>query len=282
MKLSKVKKLSAEKRLLYWISERESIRVKKEAGKKKPWTNDSILQTYKFCNVRRMDDRVSQWLLKNWFEKFYGHKNMLTACTIAREINNTDSLEEIGFPEVWNPKQVKRILEVRFERGLKVFSGAYMITGTLGGTKIEQVVDKVVTPIHKKKPKIDLSSMEASCQALLPFAGFSNFIAGQVIADMRWAVEGSWLDAPTWAPMGPGSKRGMNRLLGRPKDSPLKHNEFQSELLNVIDLVESKLPEISERVEAIDVQNCLCEFDKYSRTLFGEGRPRSKYQGIPE
>ena len=30
---------------------------------------------------------------------------------------------------------------------------------------------------------------------------------------------------------------------------------------------------------AQDVQNCLCEFDKYERVRLGEGRPKSKYPG---
>ena len=279
MKIKDVKKLSNEERFLYWVEERESIRLKKESQEEKPWTDDEILQTFKFCNARRMDDRVSQWLLKNWFEPYYDHQNMLTACTLAREINNTDSLEETGFPEKWNPKKVQKILEKRFEKGLKVFSGAYMITGTLGGTKIDQVVNKVVTPIYRSKIKINKDSMQESCTMLLPFAGFSHFISGQVIADMRQATEGHWSDAKEWAPMGPGSKRGMNRLLGLDKNSPMKQDVFLKHLRDVIALVEENLPEIALRLEAIDVQNCLCEFDKYSRTLFGEGRPRSKYQG---
>ena len=32
-------------------------------------------------------------------------------------------------------------------------------------------------------------------------------------------------------------------------------------------------------LHAQDLQNCLCEFDKYERTRLGEGRPRSRYQG---
>jgi hypothetical protein len=37
---------------------------------------------------------------------------------------------------------------------------------------------------------------------------------------------------------------------------------------------------ITKRLEAIDWQNCCCEYDKYSRTLFGEGRPKQRYPGI--
>ena len=33
-------------------------------------------------------------------------------------------------------------------------------------------------------------------------------------------------------------------------------------------------------LHAQDVENCLCEFDKYERTRLGEGRPRSLYAGM--
>lgn len=46
--------------LLNFIAERERIRIKKEAGQPWPWTNDPILRDYKFCCVRREDDRVTK------------------------------------------------------------------------------------------------------------------------------------------------------------------------------------------------------------------------------
>ena len=44
MNIKDVVKLSPLDRLLYWIKERESIRLKKEAGEPKPWTDDEILR----------------------------------------------------------------------------------------------------------------------------------------------------------------------------------------------------------------------------------------------
>jgi len=38
------------------------------------------------------------------------------------------------------------------------------------------------------------------------------------------------------------------------------------------------MPTICDRLEAIDYQNCLCEFDKYERALQG-GRPKRNYDG---
>ncbi len=53
------------KPLLYFVHEREFIRLKKIAGSEPPYTDDPILGTYRFCNVRRADDRVSRWLTQN-------------------------------------------------------------------------------------------------------------------------------------------------------------------------------------------------------------------------
>ena len=52
---------------LYWYfaCERQNIFWKKINGESAPWTNDKILQEYKFCNSYRVNDRVSQYLLKN-------------------------------------------------------------------------------------------------------------------------------------------------------------------------------------------------------------------------
>lgn len=52
---------------LYWYFayERQNIFWKKLKGEKEPWTQDQILQTYKFCNSYRVNDRVSQYLLKH-------------------------------------------------------------------------------------------------------------------------------------------------------------------------------------------------------------------------
>lgn len=47
-------------RLCYWVAEREQIRNRNEAGQSAPWTADPILETYRFTNVRRRDDRVSR------------------------------------------------------------------------------------------------------------------------------------------------------------------------------------------------------------------------------
>jgi len=267
-------------RFVYFIRERESIRLKKEAGKPKPWTDDPILQRYRFCNVRRMDDKVSRWLLENWYKPNYEHKNMLVACVMARHFNNPAALEKVGFPKKWQPERIKRVLRNRKASGKTIFNGAYMVRGIETADKTEMVIDRVCQPLVDNPPTIDPSSMQNTVEALLPYWGLSYFMAGQVVADLRWATPGTWADRKSWAAIGPGSKRGFNRLRDMPLAAPVFVDVWTVELQYLIKQCRQALSRsITRRLEAIDYQNCLCEFDKYERTRLGEGRPKQMYPG---
>jgi hypothetical protein len=70
--------------LFYWVREREEIRRRKDSGHPpKSWTTDEILLTYRFCNVRREDDRVTIWVRKNIRERFAGHPHLWFMLCIA-------------------------------------------------------------------------------------------------------------------------------------------------------------------------------------------------------
>jgi len=279
--LSDVSSLSPIDRLIYWIKERESVRLKKEAGEPKPWTDDAILQKYRFCNVRRMDDKVSQWLLHNWYEPFHDHPNMLIACCLARFFNLPSSLEAIGFPEVWDAAKVRSVLRRLKKQGKTIFNAAYMVRGNDGVDKVACVINYSIQPLVKHPPIIDTSSMQNTWKALECRRGFGSFMAGQVVADLRWGLSGSWEDKGTWAPIGPGSKRGMNILLGRELESPITQSDFNIQLNNLmLDLRIRLLIKLTGRLEAIDYQNCLCEYSGYEKVLWGRGRKKQLYPGL--
>ncbi len=279
MKIEQVAKLSPLERFLYWVRERESIRLRRERGLPKPWTDDTILQKYRFCNVRRMDDKVSQWLYQNWYKPYTNHPNALIACALARFINLPSSLVVIGFPRSWTPETTKRKLRAHRDLGNPIFNGAYMVRGNDGMDKIECVVDYYVQPLYDLRKQVNLDSMEETWKAILPSYGMGSFMAGQIVADLRWAVTGSWNDRFEWAPMGPGSLRGLNRLLGKPLKTPTKQEEFCRKLYELIKECRKHLPRsIFSRLEAMDFQNCLCEYDKYERTLFDGRRPKALFR----
>lgn len=298
MKIADVKKLKPVERYIYFIKERERVRILKEGGYPKPWTDDEILQQYRFCNIRRMDDKVSKWLYQNWYQPYYNHPNMLVACVIARHFNVIHVFERITkcvfggsrTDTTYSPMSALAIIQDLKCQGKTVFNGAYMIHADKSADKSEMVINRVVQPFYDNPPKLDYTSMEQCVGALTSFWNIGSFMAGQIVADLRWAAcgpydaigkrEDTWKDRHTWAPIGPGSKRGMNRLLERDLACNLPQEEFMAHLSALIVECKSKLPkEIHSRLEAMDYQNCCCEFDKLDRTIFDGKKPKQKYPG---
>lgn len=278
MPIEEVRELDPWERLRYFIQERESIRLKKEAGEKPPWTDDLILHQFRFCNVRRMDDKVSKWLLSNWYEPYFDHPNMLVAVALARFINLPETLQAVGFPDVWDLEEVKAVLDLRKSSGYKTFNAAYIVAGRPGFDKITSVVDHYCNPLVEFPPEIDTSSMEATWRSISAMYGYGSFMAGQVVADLRWAMSGTWADRDTWAPRGPGSSRGINRLFGFHPDAKLSDRKFYECLTEMREVMKAILPtSITDRLEAHDYQSCMCEVDKYERALWGEGTPKQRY-----
>lgn len=279
--LDQIRDLSPFERLVHWVTEREQIRVKRLRGEPAPWTDDPILRSYRFCNAVRMDDKVSQWVLVNWYRPYYGHPSMLLACALARFINLPESLEEIGIKTVlrWDRGRIKRVLRSRRDRGETVFNAAYMVRGNDGEDKIDSVVDYYVQSLRSNGVKIDPSSMENTWAQIEKCYGWGSFMAGQVVADLRWAVPGKWADKDTWAPIGPGSKRGMNRLHNRQPDAKLSASDFLTWLRELMAKLTPRLPpSLKGRLEAHDAQNVLCEWDKAERALWGQGVPKQRYR----
>src|SRR5712664_3381391 len=79
--------MSALDNCLHWVRDRESVRVRKEAGQPFPWTDDPIIAKYRFCNVRREDDRVTIWIRENIRKRFAGHRHLWFMLCAARQIN---------------------------------------------------------------------------------------------------------------------------------------------------------------------------------------------------
>ncbi len=84
--------------LLYWITERESIRRRREAGEPAPWTSDPVLRDYRFCNVRRENDAVTRHIAARWRAPHADDPHLWFAMAVARFINWPDTLDELGFP----------------------------------------------------------------------------------------------------------------------------------------------------------------------------------------
>lgn len=272
--------------LQHWITERERIREQHDARPQppRPWTRDAVLDKYSFCNVVRMDDRVSKWLFKNWYVHAAPAHMLLVQATLARLINEPRTLATFDPPVIsWdkaNEEWLMGHLHRLMGQGLPVFTSAYLVIGTEFGRAGGKcaAIPRIVTRVAEQHVRIITDyghSMRAMHTALMGIKGLGSFLAGQIVADMRHLRPARYSpDRMVWAPKGPGSIRGMSRLVnGTPRGFRIGSEAFQDRLEDL-----RKLLTLPKRAEAMDLQNCLCEFDKYSRAVTDGHRPRRLYR----
>ncbi len=253
--------------LKFWITEREAVRVKKEAGEKRPFTDDPMLATYRFCNVHREDDKVTRYIKEHFRDPYPGHPAMILNMAMCRLINWIPTLHNIGYIDDWGVRRDMFIANMKqlSERPGKVWTGAYMITAEHDGSPKYESVARTLDEIDKMVPTTRCYGMWRQLQNA-PRCG--SFIAAQIVADLKhtWVLQNA-PDKDIFCAPGPGSQKGLNYLRNYPLDKKWDQEEFQIQVnrlrLEVSDVVD---------VDAQDMQNCLCEFFKWKR-----GYARSKY-----
>lgn len=271
-------------RFLEFVTERENIRLKREERLPPPWTADPILSMFRFCNVRREHDKVTLWIAKNWRAQFAKDPDLWFAMAVARLFNLPETLEAItSFVLPYRPKEMSAMLHQRKRMGHKLFGPAYIVsTNGLSMDKVDYLCDKVFARMWRERlvyrPAAG-DTLHYAHQKLMLAPGLGSFMAAQVIADVKNAKAGPLLKARDWwdwcAP-GPGSLRGLNRLLGNgPVRTGLNDLRFREQVKALRDAI---AVDSGMRLCAQDVQNCLCEFDKYERARLGEGTPKQKFQ----
>jgi len=282
--------------LLYFIWEREAVRQAREIGlAREQWTADPILKKYKFTNIRRRDDRVSEWVIKNLIKPAVDDYDEFLWFTllVARLINWPPTLcrlIEAGVipcvPHEFDAARFEAVLESAKAHG-KVYSGAYMLYPTKmepGGNKSRAVAKYIIGSAVAHADTISAAmwetcethhSVQRLVEALSQCFGISTFIAGQVAADLTYTGL-DFDDLYTYAPIGPGSSRGLNYLLNRAPFATWSQGAFNAELIRLrLEIIEHlKITDMTLH----DVQNCMCEFSKYCRAVLGEGKPKTTYQ----
>ncbi len=113
------------------------------------------------------------------------------------------------------------------------------------------------------------------------YRDMGSFMAAQVVADAKYDTRSPLNKAEdfgTWAASGPGSRRGLNRVLGRDYDTPWKEGDWRTEFAKVLGPFNQQLRQHGlTSLTGQDAQSAYCEYDKYERVRLGEGRPRSLY-----
>lgn len=276
-----------------YLNERERVRIKKESGEPWPFTDDKILQNYKFTNVLRENDRTSRWFIKHWATP---HKGLplevqLYNCGLFRYFGTIEFAQAVGYQtQGHNPAHIIKTASDMLSKGLKVFTGAYVITnGGITDNKENVVVNHYLDTLWRHATNIvEIAKKEQRWEPVakymmnLPGWGGSGFMVKECLSDAMFTdVLAICLDKNEWSPCGPGARRGLNWLHDREEDFKQKENAFLSEMKELFEMCESRfeehMPKVREKFDLHAVQFALCEIYKYQKVMNNLGRPRSCY-----
>lgn len=233
-----------------YARDRERIRMARAEGKPRPWTDDPILNTYRFCNVNREDDVTTQWFKKHVRQPLFSHPDVLLATVLFRWFNRITTgeilfnqkdfiegatpwdLRDRQWPHAWTDFMKQAIMK----HDPPYVTGAYIIKTPDGMDKVTGVLWCVEQFMRKKAPspghggklftEIEMADYAFANQGILKvedvwkwlvqFEYMGHFMAYEVVTDlMHTAILSEAPDRMTWANAGPGAVRGLNRIHGR-------------------------------------------------------------------
>lgn len=312
MLIEQVAELSALDRFVYWIRERYQIHCRRKVGKPKPWTDDSVLQSYFFTNPYREHDKVTTWFRETIRDRLAEEEKVVFATVAFRWFNYIPTGEllrhnygwESGTKSasvtcldysplcLWNCERVVKLLSLHRDNGQQIFTGAFNISNS-GSTKpkVNRVCEDYITPVWEDRDVLleelkrgayeRKSTMQGVHELLMDYPGLrgSGFMAYEIVCDLRY----TWVlrDAPdkcAWSNPGPGAKRGINRLLGNPLEGRLDKKDWETESRKLLLTLQRRLPRMPP-LEMREVEHSLCEFDKYERARLGDGHMKRRYSG---
>lgn len=231
------------KRLDAFVVERQRIWYRRTTmNAQRPWTQDKILQSYRFCNVFRELDTVTLWIDEHIRKPYATHPHLALMLCAARQINWPPTLKVLmdtpraffNSGSAWSPEVMRATMLKLKAHGQKIYTGAYMISGQRSNpdrTKADKpwiTAHLTLEPLYadRKKLAVMLSnvSLQDAYDFLSTYNGFGGFMTGQVIADLKYTrYLRSAPDWFTWCALGPGSTRGLNRLYARRRDPTQPH-----------------------------------------------------------
>lgn len=268
---------------LYWYfaCERQKIFLKKIKGEPFPWTKDPILQEYKFCNSYRVNDRVSQYLLKNviYNGKKYSNEDMLFRIVLFKLFNKESTWELLleNFKDITLKKfkinEFSKVLESAISNGVKIYNDAYISCANkafgydrkhnnhLALLNKMFVIDRIQDKI------VNYKTMEEGFNLIKSYPLIGNFMAYQLVTDINYSDVVNWRE-DEFTIAGPGSLRGIKKCFinkGKMTNEDIirymyVHQDKEFKRLGL------DFKRIGNRpLQLIDCQNIFCELDKYCR-----------------
>lgn len=270
----------------YWTLavRRHEIFERRVAGNPEPWTTDTILQQYKFCNSFRASDRVSQFLIRD--------------VVYDTERKAEDTLLRVIFfrlfskPKTWRALEealgdlsattfaddgIGRVLDDLYGRGETIYTSAFILCANkaYGHDRKHRNHLDLLRAMHSgglARAVARARGLRDVYQALIGYPLIGRFMAYQLAIDINYS-ELTDFDENEFTVAGPGAERGIRKCFldtrGRKPEEVISWMvEHQDEECERFGLAPPRL--YGRPLHAIDCQGLFCELDKYARVAFPE------------
>ena len=282
-----------------FASERHCVYLRRLSGQPHPWTSDPVLSSYRFTNVFRAADRVSQYLIRMAYSDHEANDDTLFLRTMLFKIfNRIDTWEYVingmGLPAAdrFDYSACDGLLAGRRRLGKAIYSAAYIMPsgGASGAPKHRMHLDLLRRMLDDRLPaKLRHSrSLKDVYDLLVAYPTLGPFLAFQYAIDLNYTTLTSHSER-SFVVAGPGALDGLSKCFDStgeysPEDVILWLSDRQEEEFCRTGLRFDGL--WGRSLRPIDVQNLLCEVSKYTRATHPEikgrtGRGRIKQKFAP-
>lgn len=283
----------------YWrfAVERQAIffrRIKKTLG---PWTQDAILQKYKFTNAYRASDRVSQYLIRRViYQGDPAIEEVFFRIILFKLFNKIETWEmlirELGTLcyRNYSFKKYNQVLSQAMLGGNTIYSAAYIMpsgNSTFGYARKHSNHLKLLEVMMKDRAYdqiVHAHNMSLAFETLRSYPTIGDFLAYQLVTDLTYSELTNFSEMEFVVP-GPGAKSGIKKCfksLGGLTEPEIilrvtkrQNEEFERLGLSFQDLGGRPL-------QLIDCQNLFCEVDKYARLAHPKVAGHSKRKRIKQ
>ncbi|NNC19888.1 hypothetical protein HJC22_29645 [Corallococcus exiguus] len=287
----------------YWrfAAMRQEVFFRRLSGSPPPWTDDPVLRSFRFTNVYRASDRVSQYLIRRVIYNGPQQEEEVFFRTLLFKLFNRietwELLEARLGPITWRSfdfEKANAVLGTAFQEGNRLYSAAYIMPSPLFGaarkhTNHLELLRRMMAD-HAPRKVASAHTLRDVFQLLRSYPSLGDFLAFQFAIDLNYS-ELLQFEEAEFVVAGPGARSGIAKCFSN--TAGLGEDEI---IYAVTKLASQEFDRLGLRFQTlwgrelrpIDCQNLFCEVDKYSRVMHPEatsegGRTRIKqrYEARP-
>jgi hypothetical protein len=283
-----------------FAAERQAVYMRRLSGADAPWTEDPIIQSFRFTNAYRATDRVSQYLIRRVIyegDRAYSPEDLVFRIMLFKLFNRIPTWEllerRLGSVD-WQSYRfdvVDRVLSDALSTGQRIYSAAYVVPpmSVFGHRRKHRNHLRLLESIMSHRVTSRLArcgSLAEVFHLLLSYPGFGPFLAYQFAIDLNYSELIDFSEMEFVVP-GPGARDGIRKCF------PELESRFEADIVRrVADLQTEEFERRGltfdvlwgRNLQLVDCQNLFCEIDKYARVahpsiqgLSGRTRIKQRY-----